>query len=124
VWLALVKQNGLALEYAPDFIKDDYEVVKAAYDQIEGAVSYASERLQKYPNLQMGDKRIGISNQEGGFSRKKNLLGLKFLSLSLMTLSRVLGCVQPCKKGQIEFHFLMKAAVEKCEFQEWIFFPS
>ena len=44
--LKAVKQNGLALEYASDELKNDKEVVLAAVKQYGRALEYASDRLK------------------------------------------------------------------------------
>ena len=44
--LIAVKQDGLALEYASDRLRDNPEIVKIAVKQDGFALEYASDRLQ------------------------------------------------------------------------------
>jgi hypothetical protein len=62
VVLAAVQQNGLALEYASDDLKNDREVVLAAVQQDGFALEYAST------NLQDDKEVVNIASQQNPFS--------------------------------------------------------
>lgn len=46
LWLSAVNQNGMALEFAPENIKSDKEVVLRAVKNWPTAILYASEELK------------------------------------------------------------------------------
>lgn len=46
-----VKENGLALQYASDKLKDDYAVVKAAVQKNGMAIAFASDSMKRFEDL-------------------------------------------------------------------------
>lgn len=81
LWLSAVNQNGMTLEFAPDNIKSDKEVVLRAVRNWPTAILYASEELKD-------DLDIGMS------VAMRNKRRIKYLSERLQKLPEIMEIVE------------------------------
>ena len=65
--MVAVAQNGSALQYASDELKNDKEIVMAAVAQNGSALQYASDELKKDQEIQAACKQSTGFGGFGGF---------------------------------------------------------